>query len=67
MVQTLVSVYLGSPCLGHTIKINYKISDCLSRDVLKPDFLEKSLELVSPTHFAYDFWRKIFLISHSFN
>ena len=64
-VSTLVSIYFASPRLGDAIKINYKISDCLSRDMFKLDFLEKGLRLVSLTQFVFDFSRKIFLISHS--
>ena len=33
--------------------------------MLNLDFLEKGLALVSPTHFVYDFSRKIFLMLHS--
>ena len=33
--------------------------------MLKFNFLEKSLGLVSPPHFAYDFSRKMFLMLHS--
>ena len=50
----------ASPRLGDAIKINYKISDCLSRDMF-----EKGLGLVSLTRFVFDFSRKIFHISHS--
>ena len=38
-----------------------------SRDILNFSFLEKGLEIVSPPHFAYDFIRKVFLISYSIN
>ena len=29
------------------------------------NFSEKGLELVSPPHFVYDFWKKMFLVLHS--
>ena len=38
-----------------------------SRDVLKFEFLEKSLEIVSTPHFAYDLSRKMFLMLFSIN
>ena len=68
MVIILVSIYLGSPWLGHKIKNKlYKVSECWSRDILNFDYLEKGLRLVSPSHFVYDFSRKIFLVSYSIN
>ena len=36
-------------------------------DMLNFDFLENDLGMVSPPHFVYDFWGKIFLMLHSIN
>ena len=38
-----------------------------SRDMLKFEFLEKSLGIVSPAHFVHNFSTKMFLISYSIN
>ena len=35
--------------------------------MLNLDFSEKGLGIVSPTHFEYDFSRKMFLMLHSIN
>ena len=40
----------------------YKTLDHWSRDMLNLDFLEKGLKIVSPSHFVYDFSRKMFLL-----
>ena len=45
----------------------YKTLDYWSRDMLNLNFSEKSLRLVSPPYFAYDFSRKMFVILHSSN
>ena len=37
----------------------YKPFDCRSRDMHNFDILEKRLKIVSPTHFVYEFLRKI--------
>ena len=63
MVITLVSICFVSPWLGHTIKTNYKFSDCWSRDMF--NFLEKGLAIVFPPHFVHDFSRKILIILYS--
>ena len=39
-----------------------KTLDCWSRDTLNFDFMEKGLGIVFPTHFVYDFSRKIYHI-----
>ena len=68
MVSTLVSTNFSSPRLGHTIKANCtKNFKCWSRDMLNFYFLEKIMGLVSPSHLAYHFLRKIFLMLHSMN
>ena len=46
---------------------NYKLNKTLniwSRDILNFEFSGKGLGIVSPSHFANDFSRKIFLILH---
>ena len=45
----------------------YKTLNYWSRDTLNFNFSEKSLALVSPPHFVYDFSRKMFLMLHSIN
>ena len=40
----------------------YKTLDNCSVDMLNFNFLEKSLGLNSPSHFEFDFSRKLFLI-----
>ena len=45
----------------------YKTLDYCSRDMLNFDFLEKTLGIVSPSHFVYGFSRKMFLMSYSTN
>ena len=39
-----------------------KTLDYWSRDMLNFDFLEKGLGIASPTHFMYDFSRKMFIM-----
>ena len=53
-------------CIYNENKL-YKISSCSSRDIIKFDFLKKSLRQVSPTHFLYDLSRKIFVMLYSIN
>ena len=43
----------------------YKTLDCWSRDMLNFNFSEKGLGVVSPSHFQYDFSRKMFIMLHS--
>ena len=45
----------------------YKSLDYWSRDILNFDFLEKSLGIVSPPYFLYDFSTKMFLMLYSIN
>ena len=42
-------------------KKNYKTLDYWSKDLLNFAFLQKGLAIVSPSHFVYDFSRKMFL------
>ena len=37
------------------------------RDILIFDFFQKALEVVYPSHFVYDFLRKLFLMLYSIN
>ena len=66
MVSSLASIYFDSPQLSITNKL-YKTLDCWSRDMLNIYFLEKGLEIVSPSHFLYDFSIRIFLMLYSIN
>ena len=65
MVSTLTSVYFGSPWLVHTIKSNFifPTADLEIGSILI--FLEKDLRLVYPSHFVYDFSRKIVFMLYS--
>ena len=45
----------------------YKTLDYGVKYMLNVNFSEKSLGLVSPTCFVYDFSRKMFLMLHSIN
>ena len=45
----------------------YKTLDYCSPDTLNFDFLEKGLEIVSPSHFMYGFSRKMYLVLFSIN
>ena len=45
----------------------YKTLDYCSIDMLKSDFLENDLEIVSLPHFVYDFSKKMFLMLYSTN
>ena len=49
------------------MKTNYKTLGYWFRDMLNFNFSEKSLGLISPPHFVYDFSRKLFLMLHSIN
>ena len=73
-IQTsfVTSIYFNSPPLLQNKKKLYKTSYCWSRDTTGPEilcsiliFLEKSLGLVSPPHFTYDFSTKLFRIVYS--
>ena len=45
----------------------FKILHYLSRDMLNFDFSGKSLGIISPAHFVYDFSTEMFLMLHSIN
>ena len=45
----------------------YETLDYWSRDLLSFSFLEKSLGIVSPSHFVYDFSTEMFFILYSSN
>ena len=60
MVCSLVSLYFNSPQLGIQKKKKKKTSlNYWSRYMLNFNFSEKGLQLVSLSHFVYDFSRKI--------
>ena len=65
--RSLVSIYFDSSNLPYNKNKLHKTSDYWSRDMLNFNFSEKSLRLVSPTNFMYDFSRKMFLMLHSIN
>ena len=67
MVCSLMSIYLIVLNVVYNKNNLYKAFDYLSRGMLNFDFSQKGLELVSPSHFTYDFSRKIFLMLHSIN
>ena len=56
MVGSLFSISFDSPSTWHIVKT----LDYSSRDMLNFHFLEKSLGIVSPPHFMYDFSIKCF-------
>ena len=63
MVSTLVSIYFGTPWLGHAIKINFMKLYTVDPDICSNlIFNEKGLEPVSSPYFVHDFSKKI--ISH---
>ena len=53
--------------LAYSKNKQYKTSGYWFRDMLKFDFLEKSLGIVFPPHLVYDFSRKMFLMLFSIN
>ena len=61
MVSTLVSMYFIGPQLVHIVTNSIKVQTA-DPDMLNFNFWEKSLDLVSPPQFVYDFSRKIFLM-----
>ena len=63
VASSLVWIYLYSPQLGIQLKKMCKSLDCWSIDMLNFDFLEKSLGIVSPSYFVFDFSRKMFHVT----
>ena len=53
--------------LGFNKNKLYETLDYWSRDMLNFNFPKKDLGLVFPSHFVYDFSRKIFFVSYSIN
>ena len=49
------------PNLAYNKNKLYKTLDYWSRDILNFEFFEQCLGIVSPSHFVYDFSRKMFL------
>ena len=62
MVSTLVSICFGNLWLRYTIKTNCETSECWPKNMLKFNFLKKSLKLDSPSHLLNDFSREILFI-----
>ena len=53
--------------LAYSKNKQYKTLHYWSRDIVNFDFLEKGLGISFPSHFVYDFSRKMFLILFSIN
>ena len=66
-VCSLVSIYFDSPQRAYNKNKLYKTLGYWSWDMLKSEILEKGLGIVSPPHFVYDFWKKMFLMVYSIN
>ena len=67
VVCSLVSIIFRYPSTWkHNKNKLYKTINCWSRHVHNFDFLGKSLEIVSPPHFAYGFSTNMFLRLYSF-
>ena len=67
VVSSLVSIYFDSPQLRiHKNKL-CKTLNYWSRDMFNFSFPDKSLGLVSPPYFVYNFSRKMFLMLYSIN
>ena len=67
VVCSLVSISFENPQLGMQKNKLCKNLSYGSRDMLKFDFLEKDLGIVSSPHFVYDFSRKMFFTLCSIN
>ena len=67
MVCNLVSIYFDSSQLVIQQKQTVITLDYLTRDMLKLDFIEKGLGIVSLPHFVHDFSRKMLIVLHSIN
>ena len=64
---SLVSIYWDIPHLVCNKTKLHKALGYWSREMLNFDFLEKSLGIVSPSHFVHDLLRKMFLMLYSIN
>ena len=67
VICSLVLIYSDRPYLLYNKDKLHKTLGYWSRDMLNYNFSGKGLELVSPPHFMYDFWKKMFLVLHSIN
>ena len=67
MFRILVKYLLIALNLVYDKNKLYKTLDYWSRDILKFDFLKKSLRIGSLPHFVYDFSKIKFLLSCSMN
>ena len=66
MVSILVLIYFGRPRLGHIIKTNFITFQPFDSEKFSI-LIFWGLELVSPPHFVYDVFRKIFLMLYFIN
>ena len=57
-------IYFNNPRLGHNKNKKYKMFDW---NLFNFDFLKKSLGIVSPLHFVYDFFRKMYVMLYFVN
>ena len=67
MVCSLISLYSIALKLAYNRNKLCKILQYWSRDMLKFDYLDKGLGIVSPAHFVYDFLTKMFFMLYSTN
>ena len=67
MVYSLVSIYFSSPQLCIQQKQTIQNFRELIQNMLNFYFLEKGREIISRTHFLYDFSGKMFLVLYSLN
>ena len=67
VVCSLVSIYFDSPQLGTQHKQTIKLSTVVPEISSISIFLNKGEELVSLSHFVYDFSRKMFIMLYSGN
>ena len=64
-----INIFLQRSCrnLSYSKSKLYKTFDYWSRDMLKSEFLEKDLELISPPHFMCDLSREMLILLYSIN
>ena len=55
VVSTLVLIYFARPRIWHTVKTNFIKVQTVDPEICSISILERSLVLVSPAHFVYDF------------
>ena len=69
VVCRLISLYFDSTQINIQYNRNklFKTLHYWSRDMLNFVFLDKSLGIISPAHFVYDFSTKMFIMVYSIN